>query len=90
MTFLFSDARTQEEHDKHLEAVSKRIQGAEGTLNRDKCEFATTGVKFLEQLVNAAGIRANPNKVNAILHVKDPTSLGSKVIPGNGQPALQI
>ena len=67
--------RTQEEHDKCLEAVLKRIQEAGGTLNRDKCEFATTGVKFLGQLVNAAGIRADPDKVNAILHMKDPTTV---------------
>lgn len=66
---------SQEEHDKCLEAVLNRIQEAGDTLNRDKCEFSTTSVKFLGQLVNATGISADPDKVIAILNLKDPTTV---------------
>ena len=68
--------RTQEEHDRRLEAVLKRIQEAGGTLNREKCTFYTNSVKFLGQLVNATGIRADPDI--AILNMKEPTTI-SKV-----------
>ena len=67
--------RMQEEHDRHLEAVLRRIQAAESTLNREKCEFSTTSVKFLGQLVNATGIQANPDKVITILNMKEPTTI---------------
>ena len=67
--------RTQEEHDRRLEAVLRRIQEAGGTLNREKCAFSTNSVKFLGQLVNAMGIRADPDKVIAILNMKEPTTI---------------
>lgn len=77
---------TQEEHEKRLEAILKRIQEAGGTLSRDKCEFST---KFLGQLVNATGIRADPDKVVAILNMKDPTTV-SEVRQFLGDGANQL
>jgi len=32
--------KDQVEHDKHLEVVLRRIEEANGTLSREKCEFS--------------------------------------------------
>ena len=70
--------RTQEEHDRRLEAVLTSIEEAGGTLNGEKCEFSTTSVKFLGQLVNVTGIQADPDKVIAILNMKEPTTISEQ------------
>ena len=44
--------RNQEDHDKNLTAALERIAAAGLTLNRKKCEFAQTRVKFLGQIVD--------------------------------------
>ena len=67
--------RTQEEHDQRLSAVLERIEQAGGTLNREKCEFSKSSVRFLGQMVDATGIRPNPEKVKAIMAMKEPTTV---------------
>ena len=49
--------RNQEEHNERLEAVLKRIEAANGTLNPPKCEFSKNKLTFLGHVI---GIRADP------------------------------
>ena len=43
---------TQNEHDKNLTAALTRIQEADFTLNKEKCKFNKTAIKFLGQVVD--------------------------------------
>ena len=61
---------TQEEHDKNLLAVLHHIQDAGLTLNRDKCEFNKSSIKFLGQVVDPSGIKPDPDKIKAITSTK--------------------
>ena len=65
---------TQEEHDKNLSAVLNRIQEAGLTLNKEKCEFSTKSIKFLGQVVDANGIKPDPDKITAINNMPQPTN----------------
>ena len=66
---------TQEEHDKNLLAALNRIQDAGLTLNRKKCVFSTTTIKFLGQVVDANGIKPDPDKITAISDIPQPTNI---------------
>ena len=64
---------TQEEHDQNLLAVLRSVQEAGLTLNREKCEFSKSSIKFLGQVVDTKGIRADPDKIKAITSTPKPT-----------------
>ena len=66
---------TQEEHDKNLLAVLSRIQDTSLTLNKDKCEFNKSSIKWLGQVVDPIGIKPNPDKIRAITSMPQPTIL---------------
>ena len=66
---------TQEEHDRCLTAVLARIKDAGLTLNREKCQFNRTSIKFLGQVVDGVGIRPDPDKLVAIQEMKPPTNI---------------
>ena len=68
--------RTQTEHDQHLEAVLLRIKELDLTLNKDKCVFSKSQVKFLSQVLSASGISPDPDKVSAVEQMRPPTSVG--------------
>ena len=63
------------EHDARLTKVLERLEDTGVTLNPDKCEFGRERVKFLGHIVDREGIRANPDKVAAVLQMKAPTSI---------------
>ena len=64
--------KTQEEHDQRLHPVPKRIEEANLTLNRQKCEFSVNRVKFLGQVIDHSGVHPDPEKVQAIQEMKPP------------------
>ena len=66
---------TQEEHDQRLQTTLKRLQNAGVTLNRDKCQFNQKSLKFLGHVVSAEGVTADPSKVDAILNMKQPSTV---------------
>ena len=68
-------AATQEEHDKRLYAVLQRLESAGLTLNTQKCEFAKQEVKFLGQIIDGNGVRADPDKVAAVTGMPAPTNV---------------
>ena len=63
------------EHDERVEAVLKRLEEANVTLNPEKCLFAQETVSFLGQLVGKHGIQADPAKVEAVRQMKKPTNV---------------
>ena len=52
--------KTHKEHDDRLTAVLTRIQAAGATLNREKCSFGQTKLKFLGHVVDKNGVSADP------------------------------
>jgi len=56
----------QQEHDKRLLATLEQLQKCHITLNREKCEFSKTTVKFLGHVIDHQGIKPDPEKVQAI------------------------
>lgn len=67
--------QTQEEHDKRLSEVLRKLQEAGLTLNKEKCEFSKTRVSFLGHIVDESGVRADPDKIQAIQNISAPTSV---------------
>ena len=66
--------QNQKEHDECLEAVLKRIEAANGTLNPPKCEFSKNKLTFLGHVIDTDGIRADPTKTKAITEMSSPTN----------------
>ena len=67
--------RTTTEHDNRLTAVLTRIQAAGVTLNREKCSFGQSKLKFLGHIIDKNGVSADPEKVTAITQMKAPSSV---------------
>lgn len=67
--------RTKEDHDARLTSVLTRISKAGLTLNRQKCVFGATQIRFLGQLVDQSGARPDPDKVQMIQEMKAPTTV---------------
>ena len=67
--------KTKEEHDQRLYTVLDRLQASGITLNKKKCVFGKTEVKFLGQILNASGVQSDPEKIKAIKEMKDPTNV---------------
>lgn len=66
---------TQTAHDARLWKVLKRLQENGVTLKPEKCEFSKDSVKFLGQIINAEGVRADPNKVKAVISMEEPRDI---------------
>ena len=67
--------KTEEEHDKNLEAVLTRLEKRGLKLNREKCRFKKTEVKFFGHIISEHGIRPDPEKVKAIVEMPPPNTL---------------
>jgi len=65
---------TPAEHDKHLQAVLEQIQSAGATLNKEKCEFGKTTIKFLGHIIAPEGILPDPQKTVAVKNMKQPSN----------------
>ena len=64
-----------QEHDTRLEQVLLQIQAAGATLNQEKCQFRKSTLKFLGHLVDATGIRPDPDKTSAIANMPTPQNI---------------
>ena len=67
--------KDQAEHDTQVIAALERIEKAGVTLNKDKCEFWKRQLKFLGHLIDAEGIRADPEKTGALQDLAPPKSI---------------
>ena len=52
-----------------------RIQSAKVTLNKEKCEFGKTSIRFLGHIINGEGVSADPRKTAAIQKMRTPQSI---------------
>jgi len=64
--------KTRQEHDKNLEALLQRLQEKGLTLNRRKCEFGQSKLKFYGYIFSDSGISPDPQKVAAIQNIDRP------------------
>ncbi|UYV83879.1 K02A2.6-like [Cordylochernes scorpioides] len=65
----------QEEHDKRLETLLTRLFKSGLTLNKDKCKFVVTTIKFLGHQIDPNGIQVDPKRKRAILEFPKPRSV---------------
>lgn len=70
---VFSE--TEEEHDRHLYQVVKKLGNAGLFLDIEKCEFKTQRVKFLGLIITSDGIEMDLDKVRAIQEWKAPQNV---------------
>ena len=66
---------TQAEHDQRLLSVLNHISEAGLTLNKEKCVFNTTSIKFLGQLIDSTGVKADPEKIHAVKDLPPPQNV---------------
>ncbi|MCG8094404.1 MAG: DDE-type integrase/transposase/recombinase [Candidatus Thiodiazotropha endolucinida] len=66
--------KNQAEHDKNLQAVFERFKEVNLTLNKNKCLFSKSQVKFFGYIFSENGISADPEMVESIRKVKQPTT----------------
>lgn len=64
-----------EGHLQDLEKVFSRLRKFELRVNRKKCTFVRSEIKFLGHLITADGIRADPDKVSAVADTKPPKNV---------------
>ena len=64
---------THLEHDQRLRSVLQCIRVAGLTLSEGKCEFSKDTIKFLGHIIDASGVRPDPDKLRAIKEMKQPS-----------------
>ncbi|KAL4332802.1 hypothetical protein GQ457_07G005760 [Hibiscus cannabinus] len=68
-------SRTEEDHDRHLRLGLQTLLENQLYAKLSKCEFWIREVIFLGHVVSSEGIRVDPQKVEAIVDWKQPTSV---------------
>ena len=68
--------KTREEHDQNLGALLNRLQDKHLTLNKAKCEFGRTRIKYYVYIFSESGFSQDPEKVEAIKNVKRQKTVG--------------
>lgn len=67
-------SKTFEEHVELLQKVFQKLQSANLTVNLDKCHFFRSQLRYLGYIVDAHGLRTDPDKVKAILDFPTPVN----------------
>ena len=65
-------AKTQEEHDKTLRLVLQRLREKNLTLNKGKCEFNKSQLKFLGHKLSKEGVKPETAKIKAVNNFRVP------------------
>ncbi|XP_037515008.1 uncharacterized protein K02A2.6-like [Rhipicephalus sanguineus] len=68
--------RDRAEHDSRLQSVLARLRNAGLTLNKSKCQFGVTSVKFLGVAICGSGISPDPDKLAAVKSMEPPFDVG--------------
>ena len=66
---------TFENHNRNLVNVLQRIQDANLTIKPSKCALAVKELRFLGHIVGGDGVKMDPNKIDAILKLPEPTTV---------------
>ena len=72
---IFMEKDNQEEHDRVVLKVLKRLRDNDLFVKPEKCCFRVTEVNFLRMIVSHDGIKMDPEKVNAVLKWPEPTNV---------------
>ena len=64
-------------HDENLQNVLQRLKDAGMTLNAEKCQLRLKSLKFLGRIVDAEGIRPDPEATAAVLALPTPINVKS-------------
>ncbi|RUS71780.1 hypothetical protein EGW08_020463 [Elysia chlorotica] len=67
--------RTEEEHDTRLNEAIERIENSGLRLNKEKCVFKKTEVKYFGHIISENGVRPDGDRVKAILKLKEPENV---------------
>ena len=67
--------RTQQEHDENLRGVLERLKQLDFRLNKDKCSFSKSEVKFYGHIFSQNGVKAEPDKIKAITEMSKPVNV---------------
>jgi hypothetical protein len=67
-------SKTKENHIANLKETFSNLRGASLKLNPEKCMFGVSKGKMLEYIISAEGIRANPDKIKAIISMVEPST----------------
>ena len=68
-------SQKSEQHARDLEQILDTLDKYKIKLNPDKCVFGVKAGKFLGFMISHRGIKANPEKMEAILNMKAPKTL---------------
>ena len=69
-----TEEEIQRDHDRALEATLAMFEKNSLTLNRDKCVFNASKIKFFGYIFTKDGMFADPEKVEAAVEAAEPTS----------------
>ncbi|GAA0175979.1 hypothetical protein LIER_29055 [Lithospermum erythrorhizon] len=61
-------------HLENLKETFEQLCASNLRINPEKCSFGVTSGKFLGYMISERGIKLNPDKINALLHMKPPES----------------
>ena len=67
-------ADSKEEHDRRVHQVLLKVRDSGLKLNKSKCVFGMTELKFLGHIISERGIEPDPEKVSAIVDMPLPTN----------------
>uniref|UniRef100_A0A1A7X3E1 Gypsy retrotransposon integrase-like protein 1 n=1 Tax=Iconisemion striatum TaxID=60296 RepID=A0A1A7X3E1_9TELE len=64
-----------QQDDTRLHIVLSKLQAAGVTLNLDKCDLSKQEVKFLGHVLSASGVQPDPDKIKAVIAMKEPSNV---------------
>ena len=67
--------KTHREHDENLRGVLQRLQQHDVRLNKEKCSFSKSEIKFYGHIFSKNGIKADPGKIKAITDMSKPENV---------------
>lgn len=75
MDYIMVEAKQPLNHISGLDEVFMVIRSQKMRLNPKKCVFSVNLGKFLGNLVSPQGIKANLDKIEALVNMKSPSNL---------------
>ena len=67
-------SKTPQEHLSHIRLVFKKLESANLSMKKSKCNFFSKEIQYLGHILSATGIRPLPSKTHAIQHMQPPTT----------------
>lgn len=62
----------EKQHNERLKNVFDRLRKANVRLNKTKCKFGVSEVKYLGHILSSDGLKPDKEKINAILEMEEP------------------